>query len=172
VSDADFLSRWSRRKIEARKGEPQPPVAAPVPAEAASVSTEPQAPEQAAHALPPVESLTPESDFTPFMKSDVEPATRRAALKKLFADPQFNVMDGLDTYIADYSQPDPLPDGWLEKMNLSSLGDVFARREREEKAAEEALAAHPPTPPDVLSESAPTAPDSLDSVDGDTHRIG
>jgi Protein of unknown function (DUF3306) len=29
-------------------------------------------------------------------------------LKKLLHDPRFNVMDGLDTYIADYSKPDPI----------------------------------------------------------------
>ena len=30
-------------------------------------------------------------------------------MKKLFSDPHFNVMDGLDTYIDDYGKPDPLP---------------------------------------------------------------
>jgi Protein of unknown function (DUF3306) len=58
--------------------------------------------------LPPVDSLTPQSDFTPFMRPDVEPALRGAALRKLFADPHFNVMDGLDVYIDDYSKPDPI----------------------------------------------------------------
>ena len=30
-------------------------------------------------------------------------------MKKLFSDPHFNVMDGLDTYIDDYGKPDPIP---------------------------------------------------------------
>ncbi len=30
------------------------------------------------------------------------------ALRKLFTDPRFNVMDGLDVYIDDYSKPDPI----------------------------------------------------------------
>ena len=34
---------------------------------------------------------------------------RRAALKKLFSDPRFNVMDGLDVYIDDYSKTEPIP---------------------------------------------------------------
>ena len=59
-------------------------------------------------ALPPIESLTPQSDFTPFMRPDVDPALKRAALRKLFTDPHFNVMDGLDVYIDDYSKPDPI----------------------------------------------------------------
>jgi hypothetical protein len=39
----------------------------------------------------------------------VAPEVKNAAFKKLFADPHFNVMDGLDIYIDDYSKPDPLP---------------------------------------------------------------
>ena len=62
------------------------------------------------------EALTPEADFTRFVKADVDPGVQRAALKKLFADPQFNVMDGLDVYIDDYNKPDPMPAGMLEKI--------------------------------------------------------
>jgi hypothetical protein len=123
MTDENFLSRWSRRKSEARTAtpspqkEPAPP--APVPAPAAPV------PESAApQPLPPVESLTPESDFVPFMKGDVDAALKRQALKTLFQDPRFNVMDGLDVYIDDYSKPDPLPAGWLEKMaQTARLGE-------------------------------------------------
>jgi hypothetical protein len=59
-------------------------------------------------ALPPVESLTFDADFTAFMKPDVDPSLKRAALKKLFSDPRFNVMDGLDVYIDDYTKFEPL----------------------------------------------------------------
>ncbi len=58
--------------------------------------------------LPPIDSLTQGSDFTPFMQPGVPPELRSAALRKLFADPRFNVMDGLDVYIDDYSKPDPI----------------------------------------------------------------
>ena len=58
--------------------------------------------------LPPVESLTPDSDFSLFMRPQVQPALRQAALKKLFTDPHFNLMDGLDIYIDDYTRPDPI----------------------------------------------------------------
>ena len=40
----------------------------------------------------------------------VDASVKNAALKKLFADPHFNVMDGLDTYIDDYGKPDPIPE--------------------------------------------------------------
>lgn len=62
----------------------------------------------AAPVLAPIESLTPASDFKPFMQAGVDATTRNAALKRLFADPQFNVMDGLDVYIDDYTKPDPI----------------------------------------------------------------
>ena len=66
--------------------------------------------------LEDVKSLTPQSDFQPFMQRGVGAEVRNAAMKKLFADPHFNVMDGLDIYIDDYTQPDPLPAGMLRKM--------------------------------------------------------
>jgi hypothetical protein len=59
-------------------------------------------------ALPPVESLTVDSDFTAFMQAGVDENVRRSALRKLLRDPRFNVMDGLDTYIDDYSIPSPI----------------------------------------------------------------
>jgi hypothetical protein len=55
----------------------------------------------------------------------VSPEVKQAALKKLFTDPHFNVMDGLDTYIDDYGKPDPLPPGMLRKMAQSQLLGLF-----------------------------------------------
>jgi hypothetical protein len=125
------LKRWSQRKLEAaRKASAPPPDAAaatpgavappsdpdmaarragaasapsppsPTPATAAEGAAGPE--------LPPVDSLTIDSDFSLFLGPEVDPATRLLALKKLFRDPRFNVMDGLDVYIDDYSIPDPL----------------------------------------------------------------
>lgn len=124
MSGDDFLSRWSRRKIEARAGTspaPEPPAepAAPLARNDAvpATSPEPGTPESGPKPLPPVESLTFDSDFTAFMQPGVDSLLRRQALKTLLNDPRFNVMDGLDVYIDDYSRPDPLPEGWLEKLN-------------------------------------------------------
>src|SRR4029079_14744392 len=58
--------------------------------------------------LPPIESLTIDSDFTAFLGPQVDPGVKLAALKKLFRDPRFNLMDGLDVYIDDYSIPGPI----------------------------------------------------------------
>jgi uncharacterized protein DUF3306 len=101
------LKRWSARKRAAGKevAAESTSVAASPPS-VPSVESANSAHEQSS--LPPVESLTFDSDFTPFLKSDVDESLKRAALKKLLHDPRFNVMDGLDVYIDDYSKPDPI----------------------------------------------------------------
>jgi hypothetical protein len=131
------LSRWSRRKREAAQGAPAAPAAAeaspaiPVATQASaaivsgdaaampaqSAVTRPAAgAPAAAEPLPPVDSLTFDSDFAAFMQPKVDEGTKRAALKKLFSNEHFNVMDGLDIYVGDYTQPDPMPEGMLDKL--------------------------------------------------------
>ena len=130
--DEGFLRRWSRMKSAPADARAEPPAerVEPPPAgkDGASDPSE-QTP------LPPIESLTPDSDFTPFMQTDVDPQLRRGALNKLFEDPRFNVMDGLDVYIDDYSKPDPLPEGWLEKMTQVARLGIFRPAQEEEKEA-------------------------------------
>lgn len=128
-----FLSRWSRRKLaaavqavperEGARAEPASvPAAGPVLAQGASAAPD-AAPGRAGAAvpeaeaqLPAVESLSLSSDFTAFLKEEVSEALRRKALQKLFSDPHFNRMDGLDIYIDDYSQPDPIPPEMMAKL--------------------------------------------------------
>ncbi len=50
------------------------------------------------------------------MRADVDPSIKNAALKQMFKDPHFNVMDGLDTYIDDYSIADPIPEEMMKKL--------------------------------------------------------
>ncbi len=69
--------------------------------------------------------LTPDSDFKPFMARGVAPDVKNAAMKKLFADPRFNVMDRLDTYIDDYSQSDPIPEAMLRQMVSARFLNLF-----------------------------------------------
>ncbi|WP_374666711.1 DUF3306 domain-containing protein [Ramlibacter sp.] len=122
--DEGFLGRWARRKEAARTGRelPEPPPAAPgvalpakaVPAAGTASTTAADAPPAAVPPAPPptleeAQALTPASDFSRFVRADVPPDVRNTAMKKLFADPHFNVMDGMDVYIDDYSKPDPLP---------------------------------------------------------------
>jgi hypothetical protein len=123
AKDEGFISRWSRRKHEARAGDVPEPAAARAPEPPAQASARPGAaaapavPAAAAPELPAIESLTPHSEISAFMRADVDPALRGRALKTLFSDPALYPMDGLDVYIDDYTKPDPLPEGWLAKLN-------------------------------------------------------
>ena len=111
------LKRWSHRKIEATREAATAETPAPAPSVSGPVATPGAAMVPAAEpALPPVESLTSESDFAAFMRPKVDEGLRRQALKKLFADPHFNVMDGLDVYIDDYTKPDPIAPDVLERL--------------------------------------------------------
>lgn len=122
-----FFGRWSRRKAEVAQAEAAPaavvapvaPVALPVPAEA----------ETPLPTLAQVAELPEDADFRPFVARGVDEGVRRAAMKKLFTDPHFNVMDGLDIYIDDYSKSDPIPAAMLLAMNhakdlLDPLGTI------------------------------------------------
>jgi hypothetical protein len=102
-----FLGRWSRVKSKARETA-ELPAAPPTPAQAAAAGPPPE--------LPPVDKLTIDSDFSGFFHPKVEEDVRRSALRKLFSDPHFNVMDGLDTYIDDYSKTEPIPAAMLASM--------------------------------------------------------
>ena len=134
-ADDNFLRRWSQRKLAAaRQAAPEPPpsvtpAAAGVPATApAQPPVDPKATaaggatmvqDEASSAkgeLPPVETLRFDSDFTRFLAPKVDETVKRQALRKLFSDPRFNVMDGLDVYIDDYSKFEPIPNDLVVKL--------------------------------------------------------
>ncbi len=160
-----FLGRWSRRKQDVREGkpveEPPPPTLAPeiaVPAATSARTVAPSAPvapaapvdEPPPPTLADAQALTPQSDFTPFVSRAVSPEVRNLAMKKLFADPHFNVMDGLDIYIDDYTQPDPLPAGMLRKMaSAHALGFFDAEKKAEGELADDGAGAISPIAPDA-----------------------
>lgn len=158
MEEEGFLRRWSRRKTETRLGlDPAPaPDPAPVPqAQApapASVAEPPREP-ATAPALPTMEDvarLGGDSDFSAFVARGVDQAVRRSALKKLFADPHFNAMDGLDVYIDDYTRPSPMSESML--ASLEHARNVFLRvveepAEEATPAAGAAAAEDPAGPP-------------------------
>ena len=143
-----FLSRWARRKEQVRAGvavAPDAVLEVPVvvaPAAPLSVSAEVPAAEAlnaedqpAAEPLPTmadVALLTRESDYSRFVSRGIDESVKRAAMKKLFTDPHFNVMDGLDTYIDDYGKPDPIPLAMLKQMNQSKVLRLFETEDEDE----------------------------------------
>jgi hypothetical protein len=119
-----FLSRWSRLKSESKelpqRKEDKEETPAPV--------------------LPPVENLTPESDFTGFMHPKVEDALRRAALKKLFSDPHFNVPDPYEPFSGDWTGGEPISEEMLATLNQARTL-LFSKAE--ENKDEQETAANP-----------------------------
>ncbi|AEG94167.1 DUF3306 domain-containing protein [Ramlibacter tataouinensis] len=146
-----FLGRWSRRKLDAKEGRPaeseplraveppapppQPSPSLPPPAGEGKGGSAP-APAEPPPTLEDVQALTPQSDFSRFTGAQVTPEVRNAAMKKLFADPRFNVMDGLDVYIDDYSKPDPLPESMLRQLASARFLGMFREEERKDEIAE------------------------------------
>jgi len=168
------------------KGGQQPlntPTSALAPAPERAHPIEPHTDPQPAPSLADTQALTPASDFRPFMGQGVAPEVKNAAMKKLFADPHFNVMDRMDIYIDDYSQPDPLPLAMLRQMNGAKFLNLFEGEDKDQAAlacapAEDAIptslspvsdsvavpeTAHTPTIEAPSSAQAPVVPDEAEA---------
>ena len=176
AEESGVLSRWSRRKTLERQGvalvepmgaaTPQPAALVPAVVHPAPLADDadaglqpadptPEPPTAAAEPAPSladVAVLTRESNFARFVGPGVQPEVKNAALAKLFSDPHFNVMDGLDTYIDDYGKPDPLPAGMLRMMVQSHMLGLF---DDEKKAASADPIAGAITGPDADAQAAP-----------------
>jgi hypothetical protein len=126
-----FLNRWSRLKKEQKD----------LPAK-----DEKPAPE-----LPPVDKLTPESDFSGFMNPKVEDALRRVALKKLFSDPHFNAADPFEPFSGDWTGGEPISDEMLATLNQART-HLFGDKKQE--APEEAAAQDAATQETATQETA------------------
>jgi hypothetical protein len=137
-----FFHRWSRLKTEP---EPVAPVAdarpvVPLPVPAVQPVREGQAgdapPRQPT--LEDVAQLRADSDYSAFVARGVDKSVQRGALKKLFADPHFNTGDGLDLYMGDYNQPDPIPAAMMSALRHTQ--SFFAQAYPERKAEDEETA--------------------------------
>lgn len=155
-----FLSRWSRRKLEAKQVEPAGAAKAAETRNTAAAAPlapaiEPPAPELPRRATP---------EYREFFDPQVEESLRRLALKKLFSEPQFNVMDGLDTYIDDYSKPDPIPEAMLRQLHQAKDLFLFDDENKPDGvagdgagAAREPAPASPAAPADMSTLAYPAA---------------
>ena len=179
-----FLGRWARRKNDVRQGrEPAPeapqkvinavaPVSATSGKKSADLAAQTATNEKskASEAVAPVEVVKPEpltlqdaellnreSDYTPFMARSVTPDVRNAAMKKLFTDPHFNVMDGLDIYIDDYSIASPMPASMLRQLASTKFLKFF---EDEEESAK-TLASEPSAATQEIEKIAPATASEL-----------
>ena len=172
-----FLGRWSRRKaglepegLDGAAPELKAKVTpTPVPQDKKTIesASAPAEEETLTPTLEEAESIDRFApDFSAFMKPNVDPAVQQAAMKKLFSDPHFNIMDRLDIYIDDYSIPDPIPMEMLKRMVQSeSLGlfrkfedgpgaKVLAESEENKALEPEPTAAAEPDPAEIADASA------------------
>ncbi len=155
-----FLSRWSRLKQEANDPPPQKGADPPV---------DPKAP---LPELPPLDKLTFDSDYRAFFHPKVDEDVRRAALKKLFSDQRFNVMDGLDVYIDDYSKTEPIPPEMLAGLKQAQNILQWAKEDEEQRAKDKLqrdklqreVSAQALEPPATQSATAESPASALDAV--------
>jgi hypothetical protein len=184
-----FLGRWSRRKLEVQQGKaveaepaaeavpPTQPSAQAPGSEVASanpgatgiasggVSAEPLP----MPTLEDVKALTSESDFSRFAAPGVAADVKNAAMKKVFSDPHYNIMDRLDVYIDDYSQPDPMPDSMVQQLASVKFLALAAQKAEAEATRDAPAVVNSPTEQTVAqSEGEPLAvPQPPDHADPD-----
>ena len=114
-----FLSRWSRRKLESRREvepapEPAPLAPEPPPEAGEPVPEVPGEGEMSAEeiaALPPVESIGPQTDISAFLRKGVPAALRKAALRRVWAaDPAIrDYVNEAREYAYDWNVPGGVP---------------------------------------------------------------
>lgn len=106
-AEEPFLKRWSRLKADRAAHAEEAAAPAPLPEEPTGLVDAQDAEAPAAQPpgdedMPPLESLTEDSDFSAFMSPRVSATLRKEALRKLFRSSKFNVISELDDYIDDY----------------------------------------------------------------------
>lgn len=117
--------------------------------------------------MPPVESLTPESDFTGFMSPGVSDGLRKLALRKLFAGAGFNIRDGLDDYDEDFTKFEALGD--IVTCDMKHQQEMAEKRKKEAEeeahriAAEQGEAEEQSVDADQIQEQPPKPDDDADS---------
>jgi len=183
---AGFLSRWSRRKADVRQGvvlddlekgankqnQNLPKNLVSTGSTIAPNNGKPSLPPVDVHAghgegqqkpapsMADVQSLTKDSDYTQFMAKEVAPEVKNAAMKKLFADPHFNVMDRMDIYIDDYGQSDPIPPAMLRQMVVAKFLNLFDDEDQIKDANAKVNDILAEEDPKVVAQSVPASPNS------------
>jgi hypothetical protein len=179
----NFIARWSRRKREAAdEVETTKPAAAPgVPDETThtdddrgeasgvppvrSGASEP-ASEFDWTKLPPVETITAESDIRAFLRAGVPPELTRAALRRAWAaDPKIRDFVGLADYDWDFNTPGAIPGfGPLEmseevrRQIVQVIGSSLSEGELDKPAPIHAEALRESSPIETSIELASTTP--------------
>ena len=155
MANEGFLNRWSRLKAAPEAPQTQKALSTPAGLPTHALPSAPAVP--AAGALHTAETetspatplptladaamLNADSDYSAFVARGVDADVRRLAMKKLFSDPHFNLVDGLDIYMGDYNVASPVSPAML--ASLTHARSVFASIEEllDTAAADEAAPA-------------------------------
>lgn len=134
--DKGFLSRWSARKAEARAktgSEDKQPAPEQLPEQQVQPPVDPAE-------LPPIDELTEDSDYTPFLRKGVPETMRKAALRKLWVtEPSVVNYRPLVEYAWHENEPGFGPllptDNVQDMLERIFSGSPDAPKEQEEAAA-------------------------------------
>jgi hypothetical protein len=132
MSDQEFLARWSRRKREARSGNPAPEPAEPM--EARDPTPRPGTAEEASNpdvdlsSLPPIESIDAATDITAFLRKGIPQELSRAALRRAWtSDPAIRDFVGLAENAWDFNDPNAMPGFGPLDCSEAELGEFVDR---------------------------------------------
>jgi hypothetical protein len=165
-----FLSRWSRRKREAPAVEAEDLQAVPVEAPAEPAPDDvarpacsiPNLPPIDLDALPKIEELTAQSDFSLFLRPGVPQLLRNAALRRMWSlDHSIRDYIGPVDYQWDFNTPGGLPAGFSDQLG-GDVGRLLAQaigkvEEAVERLGEPAEAEPPAIPAPEPREADPLA---------------
>lgn len=125
----EFFARWAKKNAESAKTSEDLPAQGAnelVPDKAASADVAPE--QQPLPTMDDVAKLTHDSDYSGFMAQGVDESVKRSAMKKLFTDPHFNIMDGLDVYIEDFNKFEPMTPAFIAGLShAKGLMDPLAQ---------------------------------------------
>jgi hypothetical protein len=156
MSTDDFLSRWSRRKLEIRREEDAAPAPAqqPVQEPAQAPQDEPEITPEEIAALPPVEEITAETDITAFLRKGVPDFLKNAALRRVWSlDPAIrDYVSEAREYAYDWNVPGGVP-GNGPILPTDDVGAMVAR-----------IFDGPPRVRDPLSQSGEPEIEALDGM--------
>jgi Protein of unknown function (DUF3306) len=111
----NFVARWLRRKRETAKPDTKPDATSPAAADpaddnATTLAAPQSAPEFDVTSLPPIDSITADSDIRAFLQSGVPADLTRAALRRVWTtDPAIRDFIGIAENQWDFTDPNAMP---------------------------------------------------------------
>ena len=155
--DANFLSRWARRKAEAREEDKREEATATATPEADGTVDEQNRPvtEEEIAALPDPDKLEHGADFKPFLRPGVPQALRQRALRRIWrVNPAIGFLDGMNEYDLDYTDAATVVDNL---KTAYQVGRGFVIPEEDDKPSSADVAATPPSNEEADDHAVPAA---------------